>query len=164
MAEDSEHDAKLREHDEWVQAIGRFIVSFAECEYWTYRYIAELLPPRVSAVVSQQMLESRGKVAKAAIEDAQLGISDERLKDVFERLADLAAFRNIVAHNPPMFAIYQAVDDPEEVKVVVEMVNSRNPNKQPSLARLQERHKEAQELCRLMSNLHSEIGAAIRKK
>lgn len=142
----------------WKQAIGEFMVNFNECEYWVYACIAQLIRPKLAAVVSDGPLKQRSKCAKAALLDAKLPIPPEQIESVFTRLASMADFRNILAHNAPMVAVYEyqrAGNIEPELEVVIELANRKGET--TPLARIREQAEAARALSESMCELFKQI-------
>jgi hypothetical protein len=86
----------------WKDAIGDFMVSFNECEFWVHQYVLELLPTNVATLVGKERLQKRSEFVQAAIKDATLSVPPQLVQGVFTRLGQLAEFRNLLAHNAPV--------------------------------------------------------------
>ncbi len=96
---------KLR--DEWALAIGRFLVAFTSCEYWTYLYIGTFGSERLREAVTDMNLGRRIEIAHALVTDLGLNEAPQaRVDAAFEKLRKLSRPRNVVAHNGPMVRVY----------------------------------------------------------
>ena len=58
--------------DAWALPIGRFLVAFTSCEYWTYLYIQAFGSERLREAVSDSSLKSRAKLAHSLVSDLDL--------------------------------------------------------------------------------------------
>jgi hypothetical protein len=149
-------DANFEFHPEWKDAIGRFIVKFAGCEVWISGWARELFPVPVDQLVVEQQLESRARFVRAAFKASDIEVESATLDDVFKRLKDLATYRNLVVHNPPVLAVYETTTS-EELIAEVELVSQRDPRKQTTLAEIRARTVEADALQRDMLPIQREF-------
>src|ERR1035441_310277 len=106
-------DANEHAHhmDEWALAIGRFLVAFTSCEFWTYQFIRTFGSQALRDAVADKSLRPRAAVAQALVSD--IGLKPEvqaRVDKVFAKLNELAAPRNLVAHNSPLVHVYTDKD------------------------------------------------------
>ena len=142
--------------DEWALAIGRFIVAFAACEWWTHDLIQAFGTRHVADVCDDFQLGTRIGMAEAVIRD--LGLPKElqaRADDAFKKLRDLVGPRNLVAHNPPMIVV--SFDDKGARQVGQDIVSIRNARKDMTIPRLQEHHVQAVELDNTIVELEAKI-------
>lgn len=131
--------------DQWALAIGRFLVAFTSCEYWTYLYVGTFGSEALREAVSSQNLGPRAAIARALVLDLRLEPDIlARVELAFDRLSSLAAPRNLVAHNPPLFHIYS--DDRGNVEIRHELRSAKDPAKDVSIARLAELTEKALDL------------------
>lgn len=141
----------------WKQAIGDFMVSFNECEYWVYQYIALLVTPHLADLINEERLDKRSRAAHAAIKDERLTISPEFVDGVFKRLKDLANYRNILAHNAPMLSVYESTGDSNEISLAIELTTHKG--KETTLDEIWARAEDARELDADMLRLFQQIFA-----
>jgi hypothetical protein len=131
--------------DEWALAIGRFLVAFTSCEYWTYMFIRTYGSENLRDSVVDLMLKPRAAIAHALITD--IGLLDQvqqRVDQAFSELNRLATPRNLVAHNSPMVHVYQ--DDKGGLFVRHELRSARDESKDITVERLNELTAKAREL------------------
>ncbi|OIT10472.1 hypothetical protein BL243_24395 [Ralstonia solanacearum] len=131
--------------DQWALAIGRFLVAFTSCEYWTYLYAGTFGSDALREAVSSQNLGPRAAIARALVLDLRLEPDIRaRVEMAFDRLSSLATPRNLVAHNPPLFHMYS--DDRGNVVIQRELRSAKDPAKDVSIARLAELTENALQL------------------
>lgn len=139
-------DEIRRVRDEWALVIGRFMVAFASCEYWTYLYIYTFGSARLRDAVGDMQLSARTDIAHALLSD--IGLTNEmqeRVDRAIARIRDLAKTRNMVAHNSPMVHVYKA-EKGNKLEVRHELRSARDPGKDITIAALERRYVEAEEL------------------
>lgn len=158
MDADSHRDMGL-----WKQAIGDFMVSFNECEYWVYQYIDQTVPRKLANVLAEERLQKRAKAALAAIQDAGIQPEGIVIEDLFGRLKKLADYRNILAHNAPMIVLYEysstSIENDSTYEMAIELTSARGMS--TTLTEVQERATEAKNLSAEMLRLFEAI---VRKK
>lgn len=92
---------------QWRVAVGRFLLEFAEIEWFTYHIISELptekifdatkdLPFHRRAVLAEQLLESKGLDQFVT----------QRAVGLLRRARKLSKTRNILAHNPLLLDLF----------------------------------------------------------
>jgi len=114
--------------DKWALAIGRFLVAFTSCEYWTYLFIRTYGSECLREATSDLHLKSRAAIAQALVTD--IGLTDEAQKRVDKAFADLSRLakpRNLVAHNSPLVQIYK--DEQDMLLVRHELRSARDESK-----------------------------------
>lgn len=140
-------DANEHAHhmDEWALSIGRFLVAFTSCEFWTYQFIRTFGSQALHDAVADQSLKPRTAIAQALISD--IGLTPEvqvRVDEAFVKLRQLVASRNLVAHNPPLVHVY--TDKNGNVFVRHELRSAKDESKDIGMERLVMLTKEAREL------------------
>lgn len=131
--------------DNWALAIGRFLVAFTGCEYWTFLYVRTFGSDALHDAMANQNLGPRSAVAKALVGDIGLrSETQDRVEAAFKELAELAKHRNLVAHNPPMFHIY--ADDKGQFHIQQELRSIKDPAKEISMRSLAELTARADKL------------------
>ena len=97
--------------DEWALAIGRFMVQFTSCEYWTYLFVETFGSKRLRAATGDLLLGARAPLAESLMLDIGL-VPDvhDRVGAAFSKLKGLAKTRNLVAHNGPLLHAYRDQD------------------------------------------------------
>src|SRR5271170_8051367 len=84
--------------DEWALPIGRFMMSFTSCEYWTYLYIGTFGSKKLREFAGDINLRSRVKIAQALVSDIGLNVETQaRVDAAFTKLNALASKRNLIA-------------------------------------------------------------------
>ena len=133
--------AEWTKHSNWKVAIGTFIVSSAECELWISVLMSDLLPPGVVDAMNDLQIDRKSKIVQAALIEVDMGMTEAQVNHIFKRFAKLASFRNLIAHKPPMIAIYEMgnKDGDQNLRSVVELVSRRDPNKRTTVAEINER-------------------------
>lgn len=149
----TEHQEVL---DKWALAIGRFMVHFTGCEYWTYQYIKTFGSDRLRETAGELMLSARGPMAKALVLDIGL-VPDihTRVEAAFSKLDELAKSRNLVAHNGPLIHAY--LDKSDELDLMIELRSARDESKSISIQRLDELTDEARRLDDEFAMLYGEV-------
>jgi len=134
------------QRDEWALAIGRFLVSFTGCEYWTYQYIETFGSRTLREAVADLGLNSRSRVAHALLVNLELVEHIQtRVDNAFVELKRLSEARNLVAHNGPMIHIYRNLET-EEHEIRHELRSVRNINKDITVDELKQQYVEATSL------------------
>lgn len=142
--------------DEWALAIGRFLVSFTACEYWTYQYVRTFGSPALHDAVADLNLNPRAAIAHALVTDIGLIAPVQSRVDVaFAKLAELARPRNLVAHNGPLVNIYARQDG--TLLVRHELRSAKDPAKEMTVERLRALAKEARVLDEEMALLYGVV-------
>lgn len=132
--------------DKWALAIGRFLVAFTSCEYWTYLYIRTFGSARLREAVGDMNLAPRANLAHALVSDLELTEEMQRRVDVaFNKLDQLARRRNVVAHNGPMPHVYRN-EVSGKLEIRHELRSARDAAKQVTIEELQRLQAEALEL------------------
>jgi hypothetical protein len=114
-----------------------------------------LIRPHLADVLQGERLRKRSQIAHAVIKDADLPIPSEEVKDAFGRLAKMADYRNILAHNAPNWNVYAHDEDPNDLRVALELRSHRGH--QTTLVEVLDRADEAKELAAAMMNLYRDI-------
>jgi len=97
--------------DSWALAIGRFIVAFAGCEYWTYQFVWTYGNAAEKEAIGNQLLSKRLAVVERVILRMRLKAEvQERADATIARLRKLTTTRNLLAHNAPMVHVYRNED------------------------------------------------------
>jgi hypothetical protein len=151
-------DAKAHQHvmDEWALAIGRFIVQFSECEYWTYAFIYTFGGAELRGEVAYWNLEDRTKKVKELV--LAIGLVEaieKRFVDAWAKVMHLAVTRNLVAHNGPMLHVYSDKDG--KLAVHVELRSQKDDTRSITIKRLDELTEQARELVFELSLLFGEV-------
>jgi hypothetical protein len=132
--------------DGWALAIGRFLVVFTSCEYWTYLYIRTFGSERVREAAGGMNLGPRAELAHALVSD--IGLNEETQKRVdaaFDTLKRLATKRNLVAHNGPMVQIYKNATS-GALEIRHELRSAKDPAKDITIEELERLHGDAVKL------------------
>jgi hypothetical protein len=146
---------KLR--DGWALAIGRFLVVFTSCEYWTYLYIRTFGSERMREATSDLNISSRSDIAHALLSD--LGLTDpmqNRVDAAFKKLSGLSKHRNLIAHNGPMLHVYRD-EKTGKYEVRHELRSARDLTKSITIAELEKLYSEANELDDELALLYGEV-------
>ncbi|TDP73115.1 hypothetical protein [Roseateles toxinivorans] len=142
--------------DEWALAIGRFMVAFTSCEYWTYLFVETFGSKRLRDATGDLMLGARAPLAKSLVLD--IGLIDDvhkRVEDAFSRLKGLAGTRNLVAHNGPLLHAYR--DQDGKLLLLIELRSARDEEKSITIKRLDELTAEARKLDEDLALLYGEV-------
>lgn len=132
--------------DEWALAIGRFMVVFTACEFWTYHFIYTFGSARMREAVGDMMLNGRAPLAEAVTLDIGLvPDTEKRVKDAFSKLKGLAVTRNLVAHNGPLLHPMRHRET-GELFLSVELRSARDYDKSITVKQLADLTKQAREL------------------
>lgn len=138
-----EHKKQL---DDWSLAIGRLLVAFTSCEFWTYLYVKTFGSNRQYKDATRMNLRPRTKLARKVVSNIDLVKHvQERVDAAFNKLSILARSRNLIAHNGPMVHVYQNVDT-GGLEVRHELRSAIDPSKGITIAELAKQHAEAVEL------------------
>lgn len=130
--------------------MGRFILAFASCEYWTYRYIRTYGSSREREDVDDQKLWKRLSVMEGVLLRLRLKPeTQERLDQTLKGIRACTDSRNILAHNAPMVHLY-VHEDTGETEVRHELRSAKDPSKGITVAQLE---KEAAELTEIEEEL-----------
>lgn len=142
--------------DEWALAIGRFMVRFTSCEYWTYQFIRTFGSDRLREAAGELMLGARAPMAQALVLDIGL-VPDvhKRVEAAFSKLESLAKTRNLVAHNGPLIHVYLDKDD--KVELMIELRSARDDSKSITIERLDELTDEARSLDEEFGMLYGDV-------
>ena len=135
-----------RLRDGWALAIGRFLVAFTSCEYWTYLYIKTFDLERMHEAASSLNIKPRADIARALV--FNLALTDamhDQVDAAFRKLAELSTQRNLIAHNGPMVHVYRD-DDTGKLEVRHELRSARDPARGITIAELEGLYTEANEL------------------
>jgi len=96
---------------DWPAAVGRFILAFSSCEYWTYVYLQELGSRSVRAELANSKLSVRvGRILHLARSSK---VSDDVYAEICSachKIRNLAKKRNLAAHNAPMAHVFESKD------------------------------------------------------
>jgi hypothetical protein len=126
-------DNPFEAHGDWKQAIGRFIVNFAECELWVATWARRWFPRDVAEEIVKFPLERRAVLVQAMLLSRETGVDKADLGPAFKELFELAKFRNLIAHNPPVLSIVEGTEAPEQVRLQVRLTSMRDSEKQATL-------------------------------
>jgi hypothetical protein len=140
-------DAAVHEKliDEWALAIGRFMVVFSSCEYWTYLFVETFGSKRLRESTKDLLLSARAPLAKSLVLD--IGLSPqmtERVDKAFSQLRSLAVTRNLVAHNGPMVHVYRTDDG--KLLLEIELHSAKDDGKEITIERIEQRTADAKKL------------------
>ncbi len=148
-----EHQKKL---DEWALAIGRFMVQFTSCEYWTYQYIKTFGSNRLRIATGDLMLKPRAQIAESlALEIGLVPEMQERVQAAFKNLSKLATSRNLVAHNGPMMHVYANAEG--ELLLEIELRSVKKDEQQLTIEQLNQLTAEARSLDEELALLYGEV-------
>ena len=142
--------------DEWALAIGRFMVVFSSCEYWTHLFVETFGSKRLRDSTRDLMLRARAPLAKSLVLD--IGLTPEmtaRVEKAFNNLGSLATTRNLVAHNGPMMHAYRTDDG--KLQLVVELRSAKDDGKDITIERIEERTAEARDLDEELALLYGAV-------
>ena len=131
--------------DEWALAIGRFLITFTDREYYIHLYLGALGSAELRSKSAHLNLAPRARVARKLILGRHL--TDEirkRVEVAFNTLTRLARTRNLIAHNGPMVHVYQNSDGAFEIRH--ELRSARDPTKDITIPELEKLHAEAHDL------------------
>lgn len=136
----------LRVRDEWALAIGRFIVGFAGCEYWTYLFIRNFGSEKQREDADRQPLWKRISVAHELL--LGLGLKTnvrEQVDSAFARFRKLTTTRNVLAHNAPMVHVFLH-EETGEMQVRHDLRSARDPSREVTIKQLDAEATEAAEV------------------
>jgi hypothetical protein len=142
--------------DEWALAIGRFMVQFSECEYFTYQYIYTFGGTKLREEVTYWNLEDRTKKAREVV--LAIGLIEaveKRVIDACSKVLSLATTRNLVAHNGPMLHVY--TNDEGKLLLEIELRSQKDDSKSITIKRLDELTEQTRELVLELSLLYGEV-------
>jgi len=92
----------------WQNAVGRFLISFGRVEWVTYQLLIRLPSERIFDAIKDQKFSHRVNLIKAL---AKSRIQDEsilkELESVLGKANELAQYRNLLAHNPIDYSLYE---------------------------------------------------------
>lgn len=151
-------DAKTHQSlmDEWALAIGRFMVQFTECEYWTYQFIYTFGGAKLREDVANWNLEGRMKTAKEIVLAIGLIESvEKRIVDVWSQVMHFAQTRNLVAHNGPMLHVYS--NEEGRLLLHIELRSQKDDSKFITIERLDELTAQTRELVLELALLYGEV-------
>lgn len=121
---------------EWPIAVGRFVLAFSSCEYWTYIYLEGLGGASVRAGLANSKLSvRRGRILQLARTRAVSEDISRDLRVALAKLGKLAKKRNLAAHNSPMAHVFENVKT-GELEVRFEVRGANNPALQVTLESL----------------------------
>lgn len=149
--------------DQWAIAIGRFLVAFNACEYWTYQYARTFGSQALRDAIADQGLPPRIAIARALLID--LGLIEPmqaRVDRAFDSLARLAKTRNLVAHNAPVLNVYRSTEGRLEMRF--ELQSARDPNKEVTQDHLATLAQEAWELDQELALLYGLVRQSENRK
>mgnify|MGYP006152231641 CR=1 FL=1 len=111
---------------DWPAAVGRFVLAFSSCEYWTYVYLQQLGTRSVRAELANSKLSVRvERILKLARERGVAQDLYAELCSVSKRLRSLAKQRNFAAHNAPMAHVFESIDTGQlEIRFEIRGVNN----------------------------------------
>jgi hypothetical protein len=115
---------------DWPAAVGRFVLAFSSCEYWTYVFLDQLGSKSVRAELANSRLSVRvGRVLRLA---RSTRVSEHLYADISSacnKLRVLAKRRNLAAHNAPMAHVFENIET-GALEVRFEMRSANNPELQ----------------------------------
>lgn len=132
--------------DDWALAVGRVLVTFASCEYWTYLYVRTFGSDSLRDAVADMELAPRLEIARTLV--VNRGLSEQlqnRVDRAFDTLERLSKIRNVVAHFGPMPHVHRN-EQTGEIKVVHELRGPHDPAPEMTFATLQRRYAELAQL------------------
>lgn len=142
--------------DEWALAIGRFMVAFTACEFWTYLFVETFGSKRLRDATGDLMLGARAPLAESLVLD--IGLTPEvhaKVEAAFSRLKGLAKTRNLVAHNGPLLHAYR--DEDGKLLLQIELRSAKDEDRSITIKRLDELTTEARKLDEDMALLYGEV-------
>lgn len=116
--------------DKWALSIGRFMMVFAECEFYTFLIVEKNGTPAERKRVKQMEVKERAKCACECVL-RHSPTKTTRVLRVFRTFESLNGMRKLIAHNTPMVHVY--MNDAGDSSFRVEMRSARNVKKTISL-------------------------------
>lgn len=135
-----------RLRDGWAVSIGRFLIAFTSCEFWTYQYIRTFGSEGLREATSDLNIGARADIAHALLSD--LGLTDTvqaRVDAAFKTLTQLSTPRNLIAHNGPMVHIYRE-EKTGKLDIGHELRSARDPTKDITIHELEKLYAAANQL------------------
>ena len=142
--------------DDWALVVGRFMVTFATCERWTYDYLLAFGGKAARAKGEGLTLHQRTQQAKKLVK--RIGLVDAvqtRVEASFSGLSELAAIRNIVAHNGPMPKLVR--DEEGRLAVQFELRRATGNKREITREEIEAATKRAHEIDDELAMLFGEI-------
>lgn len=139
-------EERAKQLDGWSLAVGRFLIAFTSCEFWTHLYIKTFGSERLHDAAAKMNLAPRANLAYALVSDIGLVKQVQaRVDAAFAKLRKLSVPRNVIAHNAPMMHIYRDSGS-GKIEVRHELRSARDPSKGITIAELDEWHAGAVQL------------------
>lgn len=128
---------------DWPAAVGRFVLAFSSCEYWTYVYLQQLGSRSVRAELANSKLSVRlGRILQLSGSRKVPEDVHAQICSACKQLRSLARRRNLAAHNAPMAHVFENQGTGDLV-VRFEIRGANNPELQVTLESLQSWFKDA---------------------
>lgn len=143
--------------DGWALAIGRFIVAFAGCEYWTYLFVRTYGTAAEREAINKQLLRERLTVlGKVVLRMHLTPEMQQQVNAATKRFRRLVPTRNILAHNAPMVRVYvHEVTGKFEVKH--ELRCARDSSKGLTAERIEQEAAEAEKIEEEFALLYGQV-------
>jgi hypothetical protein len=98
------YEQHLRLIDEWALAIGRFIMTFSECEWFTHKIIEIAGTTEEQSKLQEYETEKRARIAEAiALRNLD---QRESVLRTFQEFHSINGKRKLLAHNTPAVDVY----------------------------------------------------------
>lgn len=141
--------------DEWATEIGRFMMAFAECEWYTFQLITLAGTAEEQHSLNKLGVQDRADLAReCALRSLQ---EHPDIARAFEQFATLNGRRKLIAHSTPMTQVYA---NGKTLKFSVEMRSARRSERSIALTELRALTRKAREnageLCSMMQALSKE--------
>jgi len=118
----------LRMLGNWPTAVGRFVLAFSSCEYWTYIFLQQLGSPALRGEMANARLNLRiSRIDSLAVAHNLPAAVLARLRSNLGALRRLSDQRNLAAHNAPMAHVFQHAET-GELSIRWEVRGANNPD------------------------------------
>lgn len=115
---------------DWPAAVGRFVLAFSSCEYWTYVYLQQLGSSSIRSELASSKLSVRlGRILQLARSNKVPEDLYRQISSACAKLRKLAKKRNLAAHNAPMAHVF-ANERTGELEVRFEIRGANNTDVQ----------------------------------
>jgi hypothetical protein len=145
---------------DWPAAVGRFVLAFSSCEYWTYVYLQQLGSRAIRAELANSKLSVRvGRILQLSRIGKLPEDVHEEISSLCNKLRSLAKKRNLAAHNAPMAHVFE---NPRtgQLDLRFEMRGANNPELQVTPESLRAWFSEAVALDEKLALLAGQISRA----
>jgi hypothetical protein len=137
-------DETMREiTDRWSLAIGRFLVAFGEIERMTLEFLRVFPRDPIFESTAHLPLGRRIALVRDIVEGrTDLARHGEAFLQLLKHAEQLLPLRNVVAHNPFVFGVYEQPGS-EGIRLRDELVSFRNESRRYSFPEIRDSADEA---------------------